>query len=251
MISFKSSGEGKPYWLFLHGFLESSSMWSYLSLSEIPGEKFFVDLPGHGSSPLPKSSDDPSIAAMAEEIEKAFINHVENPIIVVGHSMGGYVGLELLHRNKLSIQKLVLLNSNCWEDSDDKKKDRVRVADIAFKGKAIFINEAIPNLFNEPNLREKEIEVLKKEALELTADGIAYASLAMRTRTDFSDLVKKNADKIVFIHGAKDKLISVESISAVSNQKNLHVIENCGHMAHIEATEYVRSILTKIANFTE
>ncbi|MBM3429378.1 MAG: alpha/beta hydrolase [Bacteroidetes bacterium] len=251
MISFKSSGEGKPYWLFLHGFLESSSMWSYLSLSEIPGEKFFVFLPGHGSSPLPKSSDDPSIAAMAEEIEKAFINNVENPIIVVGHSMGGYVGLELLNRNKLSIQKLVLLNSNCWEDSDDKKKDRVRVADIAFKGKAIFINEAIPNLFNEPNLREKKIEVLKKEALELTADGIAYASLAMRTRTDFSDLVKKNADKIVFIHGAKDKLISVESISAVSNQKNLHLIENCGHMAHIEATEYVRSILAKIANFTE
>ncbi len=73
----------------------------------------------------------------------------------------------------------------------------------------------------------------------------------MRTRTDFSDLVKKNADKIVFIHGAKDKLISVERISAVSNQKNLHVIENCGHMAHIEATEYVRSILTKIANFKE
>jgi pimeloyl-ACP methyl ester carboxylesterase len=251
MISFKSSGEGKPYWLFLHGFLESSSMWSYLSLSEIPGEKFFVDLPGHGSSPLPKSSDNPSITAMAEEIEKTFINHFENPIIVVGHSMGGYVGLELLHRNKLSIQKLVMLNSNCWEDSDDKKKDRVRVADIAFKGKAIFINEAIPNLFYEPNLREKEIEVLKKEALELTADGIAYASLAMRTRTDFSDLVKKNADKIVFIHGAKDKLISVESISAVSNQKNLHLIENCGHMAHIEATEYVRSILTKIANFTE
>ncbi|MFM7300671.1 MAG: alpha/beta fold hydrolase [Crocinitomicaceae bacterium] len=251
MISFKSSGEGKPYWLFLHGFLESSSMWSYLSLSEIPGEKFFVNLPGHGSSPLPKSSDDPSIAAMAEEIEKTFNNHYENPIIVVGHSMGGYVGLELLHRNKLSIQKLVLLNSNCWEDSEDKKKDRVRVADIAFKGKAIFINEAIPNLFYEPNLREKEIEVLKKEALELTADGIAYASLAMRTRTDFSDLVKKNSDKIVFIHGAKDKLISVESISAVSNQKNLHLIENCGHMAHIEATEHVLWILSKIANFTE
>jgi pimeloyl-ACP methyl ester carboxylesterase len=251
MISFKSSGEGKPNWLFLHGFLESSSMWSYLSLSEIPGEKFFVDLPGHGSSPLPKSSDDPSIAAMAEEIEKTFINHFDYPIILVGHSMGGYVGLELLHRNKLSIQKLVLLNSNCWEDSDDKKKDRVRVADIAFKGKSIFINEAIPNLFYEPNLREKEIEVLKKEALELTADGIAYASLAMRTRSDFTDLVKKNADKIVFIHGAKDKLISVESISAVSNQKNLHLIENCGHMAHIEATEYVQSILTKIANFTE
>ncbi len=250
MISFKSSGEGKPYWLFLHGFLETSSMWSYLSLSEIPGEKFFVDLPGHGSSPLPKSLDDPSIAAMAEEIENVFINDSENPIILVGHSMGGYVGLELLFRNKLNIQKLVLLNSNCWEDSEDKKKDRVRVAEIAYKGKAIFINEAIPNLFCEPSSRIKEIEILKKEALELTADGIAYASLAMRTRTDFTDLVKKNADKIVFIHGAKDKLISIENISEVSNQKNLHLIENCGHMAHIEATEEVLKILSEIANFT-
>jgi len=251
MIHFNTSGEGEPHWLFLHGFLESSTMWSYLPLSSLPGKKLIPDLPGHGLSTLPSSLEQPSIASMAEEIENEIHIDTNIPLIVVGHSMGGYVGLELLHRNKLSIQKLVLLNSNCWEDSDDKKKDRVRVADIAFKGKAIFINEAIPNLYYEPNLREKEIEVLKKEALELTADGIAYASLAMRTRTDFSDLAKKNADKIVFIHGAKDKLISVENISKVSNKKNLHLLENCGHMAHIEATEEVLRILSENANFTE
>ena len=60
-----------------------------------------------------------------------------------------------------------MLNSNFWADSEQKKKDRLRVADIAFKAKKVFINEAIPNLFGQVELFRDEIEVLKEEAMKI------------------------------------------------------------------------------------
>jgi len=246
MIYTKFFGDGSPHWLFLHGFLESSSMWSYLPLSSLPGTKVLVDLPGHGHSALPQAEDAPSIEAMAREIEFELAHLKDTSLIVVGHSLGGYVGLELLTRKNMLIQRLVMLNSNCWEDSEEKKKDRIRVADIAYKGKGIFINEAIPRLFSQPDMRLQEIEHLKNEALQLSADGIAYASLAMRTRKDFTEIVQENPASFVFIHGKDDTLIqSDELINKVSKSAN-YLLENAGHMAHIEATEDVIRILNDV-----
>ena len=89
MIYTKFFGEGSPHWLFLHGFLESSSMWTYLPLSSLPGTKVLVDLPGHGHSPLPHPEDAPSIEAMAREIEFELAHLKDTSLIVVGHSLGG------------------------------------------------------------------------------------------------------------------------------------------------------------------
>ena len=61
---------------------------------------------------------------------------------LVGHSLGAYVGLELCHL--APCQKLILLNSNCWSDDEQKRRDRLRVAEIVFKAKKHFIREAIP-----------------------------------------------------------------------------------------------------------
>lgn len=248
MVHIITNGEGAPHWLFLHGFLETSTMWSYLPLETLPGKKILLDLPGHGLSPLPSSLDNPSIAVFAEEIETHLKEINTQPLTVVGHSMGGYVGLELLSRKNLQIQRLVMINSNFWGDTKEKKKDRIRVADIAYKAKAIFINEAIPKLFYNPKLHHKEIEALKKEALLISADGIAYSSLAMRTRTDFSQLVKENLEDFVFIHGSQDNLIPIKNIIEVGEKSRIHILENTGHMAYIEASDDVLNILSEIGN---
>lgn len=241
MLHYSISGKGSPYWVFIHGFLESATMWQYVALDELPGTKIAVDLPGHGRSALPEA--EPSLEALAVILEQALSPLNTAPFLLVGHSMGGYVGLELVSRGILSVEKLVLLNSNCWSDSEEKKKDRVRVADIAFKGKSIFIHEAIPRLFATPTLYEKEITALKKEALELSAEGIAFASLAMRSRKDHTRLLRHNPEKFVCIHGADDALVTTEEMKARVAPCVVHVLNACGHMAHIEAPAAVLDIL--------
>lgn len=154
MLHYQIQGEG-PVWVFLHGFLESSSMWEALPLSELPITTLFIDLPGHGKSEL--LAQNPSIRSMANEVDKVLVYLDIQNFTIVGHSMGAYVGIELSQHT--GFQKLILLNSNCWSDSEQKKQDRLRVATLVQKAKSHFVREAIPNLFSNPDSHPHFIEI--------------------------------------------------------------------------------------------
>jgi len=246
-LHYELFGEG-PITIFLHGFLESSTMWEPLNLTELPGTKLLIDLPGHGKSPLSDPSEIPSMKFMADEVGRVLANLKIDSYRVLGHSMGGYVALELFANTPKGISKpnhVTLLNSNCWSDSEAKRADRLRVAEIAFSGKELFINEAIPNLFARPEEFQKEIAALKQEAKAMSSEAIAYAALAMRTRTDYTELVLKNPACFKIIHGALDRLVSVEELhqrlmlAAGQAAPEIIILPNAGHMAHWEATEEV------------
>lgn len=247
LLHYELFGEG-PITIFLHGFLESSTMWEPLSLTELPGTKLLIDLPGHGKSLLSDPSEIPSMKCMADEVGRVISKINPTQYSIVGHSMGGYVALELFANTPKGISKpshVTLLNSNCWSDSEAKQADRLRVARIAYTGKELFINEAIPNLFARPEEFQKEIVALKQEAKAMTSDAIAYAALAMRTRADYTELVVKNPACFKIIHGTLDRMVMVDELitqltpPAEQITPALILIPNAGHMAHWEATDEV------------
>jgi pimeloyl-ACP methyl ester carboxylesterase len=242
VLNFRVEGEG-PVNVYLHGFLESISMWDYLPLNELNGKKIFIDLPGHGKSELNANFDDPSLQFFVDEV-LLILNHLQiDRFSVVGHSMGGYVAI-LLKQQVEGCKKVILLNSNFWSDSVQKKKDRVRMADIAFKAKKLLIHEAIPNLFGNPADFKEEIDKLKSEAMEMSSEAIAYASLAMRERTDFSEEINSNPADYFIIHGENDRLIQLEEImSKTKDHSQLYFIPNAGHMAHTENPKKVVELI--------
>lgn len=247
MLNFRCEGEG-PAILFLHGFLESISMWDFLPLDQIKGTKIFIDLPGHGNSELCTNTEVPSLQLYADEVFRVLKHLKINRFSVVGHSMGGYVAL-LLKQQSQGCEKVILLNSNFWSDNEQKKKDRIRIADIAFKAKRILIQESIPNLFGNPEKFLVEIEKLKSEAMHITSESIAFASLAMRERSDFSIDFNANSKEYFLIHGANDRLIETSQVtSKIKNNSQFFLIPNTGHMAHIESTQQVSTILKLILN---
>jgi pimeloyl-ACP methyl ester carboxylesterase len=213
-------------------------MWEALPLSELPITSLFIDLPGHGKSGL--LDQNPSIHAMAQEVQKVLVHLEIQKFTVVGHSMGAYVGLELSQHP--GFQKLILLNSNCWTDSEQKKQDRLRVAAVVTKAKSQFIREAIPNLFANPELHPLFIEALMEEANLMSPEAIAFAALAMRERTDFTSFVNAHPEQFIFIHGKLDRLVSVEELAAkIKGPRNF--LLDCGHMAHVEAGEELMKVL--------
>lgn len=233
-------GEG-PAWVFLHGFLESSTMWDHLPLDDLPIQQIRIDLPGHGWSF--ELLNAPSIQLMALEVQRVLDHLSIANFTVVGHSMGAYVGLELSQSK--GFERLILLNSNCWSDSEQKKKDRIRVANFVHQAKAHFIREAIPNLFSSPAEQGQVIQALIQEANCMTPEAIAFAALAMRERSDFTEFVNANPDRFIFIHGKLDRLVSVEELQAKIAGPKVYLLD-CGHMAHIEAGDEVIKILNKI-----
>ena len=215
-------------------------MWDYLPLQELNAQCIFIDLPGHGQSPLNDSAEIPSIRYMADEVLQV-LNALEvNEFTVIGHSLGAYVGLELARLP--SCQKLIFLNSNCWSDDEQKRRDRLRVAELVYSAKKHFIREAIPGLFGRPTDFQNEINELIKEANHMSPDAIAYAALAMRERTDYTLEVVANPSRYVFIHGEMDTLVSTETLQKRLPGITIHLLTNAGHMSHIESSGRVLEI---------
>jgi pimeloyl-ACP methyl ester carboxylesterase len=240
MLHYQSVGEGKSI-VFLHGFLESSTMWNYLPLKELNVRCILIDLPGHGQSPLTDTAEIPSICFMAQQVLEILKELKITEFTLVGHSLGAYVGLDLCHL--APCQKLILLNSNCWSDDEQKRRDRLRVAELVFKAKKHFIREAIPGLFGRPNEFQSEIKQLIAEANHMSADAIAYAALAMRERTDYTEEVLANPSKYVFINGELDTLVSSEHMRSRLPGIRIHYLPNAGHMSHMESSEDVFELL--------
>ena len=216
-------------------------MWGHLPLQDLNAHCIFIDLPGHGKSPLNDLEEIPSIRFMADEVLQVLNALQVNEFTVVGHSLGAYVGLELAQFS--SCQKLIFLNSNCWSDDEQKRRDRLRVAELVYSAKNHFIREAIPGLFGRPMDFQAEIKHLIKEANHMSPDAIAYAALAMRERKDYTPEVVANLSRYVFIHGEMDTLVSTETLQKRLPGITIHLLSNTGHMSYIESRIRVMDIL--------
>jgi pimeloyl-ACP methyl ester carboxylesterase len=230
-IDYKIEGEGLPL-LFLHGFLENQQMWdSILPDFLVDGYKCItIDLPCHGNSRF--KGEICSMAFMAKQVDLVLKElNITDKVITIGHSMGGYVALEL---SQLRSTKTLLLHSNFWADSDAKKIDRNRVIELVENGKKKFIQEAIPNLFALEN-REKcrdTIQLIIASACGIPFQEIQAATAGMRDRKPFYDLM---AEELRIIHGQKDPIISTTTLAQEQKKliNNIAVIhlQNVGHMS--------------------
>lgn len=87
----QTAGEG-PTVLFLHGLDSDSAVWSPVIELLADHTCVTVDLPGHGQSPV---SDDPTryeretVLADLDDV----IGKLVAPVVLVGHSLGGYLGM--------------------------------------------------------------------------------------------------------------------------------------------------------------
>lgn len=244
-IYYRVTGNGYPV-VFLHGFLENSKMWVQ-TISNFNNEimAINIDLPCHGKSIF--NGDVCSMEFMAKSVFKILNKlKIENPV-VLGHSMGGYVSLELL---KLYKCKPVLIHSNFWADSIEKKKDRDRVVEIVKRSPKFFIKQAIPNLFYKLNLikYQKEVNTIINEACVITADQICASTIGMKERFDNSTVFSDH--DIMLIQGEFDTTITLKKTSENLNKlgliNRLKIIKNCGHMSFIEQTLELNEIIKNI-----
>ena len=245
-LYYSVEGNGTPV-VLLHGFLEDHSMWDQVASELKPaGCKIItLDLPGHGKSRF--DGEHCAMTWMAQVVDELLsILKVENPF-VFGHSMGGYVGLELLQIRPV---RLTLVHSNFWADPPQKKEDRNRVINIVAENKLLFIREAIPNLFAKSNRQkcQKDIERLIHQAGLLPVSEIQACTAGMRDREDHTDLLKEH--RIQVIHGDLDPIIATSQIESGLKKfdltDNLTIIENCGHMSTWEAPETLIKSIKKV-----
>lgn len=244
-ISYTDSGEGTAI-VLLHGFLENKKMWNdYVTLFSKNYRVITIDLLGHGESDclgyIHSMEDN---ANVVNEVLK----HLDiQKTIIVGHSMGGYVGLALAELHPDQIQKLVLLNSTSNEDSEEKKLNRSRAIKAVKQNYTAFVSMSIANLFSEDNRVRlaDEIDRVKDQALKTPLQGIIASLEGMKIRKDREFVLKKNIFPVLLILGKKDSVLNYEeNIKQIKNTTAELVSFEDGHMSQIENKEELKTVLS-------
>ncbi|UWY28989.1 alpha/beta hydrolase [Flavobacterium sp. TR2] len=243
-ISYSDSGTGNAI-VLLHGFLENKKMWTeYVDLFSEKYRIVTIDLLGHGQSePLGYVHEMEENANAVNEVLK---NLKIEKATIVGHSMGGYVGLAFAELYPDKIQKLVLLNSTSKEDSPERKTNRTRAIKAVKQNYVSFVSLAIANLFSENNRTRlaEEIENVKTEALKTPLQGIIASQEGMKIRKDREWLLKENRFPVLLILGKKDPVLNYEeSLSQIEDTTAELVSFEDGHMSQIENKEELKTVL--------
>lgn len=203
-----------------------------------------IDLLGHGESDslgyVHEMEDNAN--AVNEVLEHLKIEKAT----ILGHSMGGYVGLAFAELYPQKIQKLVLLNSTSKEDSAEKKSNRTRAIKAVKQNYVSFVSLAIANLFSENNRTRlaNEIEKVKTEALKTPLQGIIASLEGMKIRKDREWLLHENRFPVLLILGKKDPVLNYEdSLSQIEDTTVELVSFEDGHMSQIENKEALKTVL--------
>ena len=237
-VSFTDSGKGKAV-VFLHGFLGAKTVWDYYvkQLSSSTTRVITVDLLGHGKTAC--LSYVHTMEEMAEAVYTVLKHLKLKKYYLVGHSMGGYVSLALAENYPDEVRGLCMFHSSAKADSDEKKKDRTRAIKVVKRNAKIFIDEAIPNLFNTNEKPNKQgIIKAKKIALNTSRQGIVAALEGMRIRLDREIILKFAPYPVLYIIGKEDNILPFKDLlsqAKLSDNGTCILLDKVGHMGFFEA----------------
>lgn len=246
----KIRGKGRPL-VFLHGFPMHQGIWDSFSDHFVAAYSVVtVDLPGFGKSePLAGNF---SLEDVAREVLSFIETHKLHQPVVIGHSLGGYVALSMVAQRPDLVAGLVLFHSTALADSAERKESRNKVLDFVEKnGAKEFTTNFIAPLFADP--QHEGVEFAKQIAATTVKDTVVGYTKAMRDRKDHTKTLRTYEKPTLFLAGAKDQGIPVQSVYQQAEgckSCEIYVMDNVAHMGMIEnpmlAAGRIQDFLNKI-----
>ncbi|MGZ5074660.1 MAG: alpha/beta fold hydrolase [Usitatibacter sp.] len=185
--------------------------------------------------------------SMAELARQAFAQAPKGPIAVAGHSMGGYVALEILRQAPERVTRVAFLNTHARPDSPESTENRMRLMALAEKDFPAVISTLMPKLMTEEHLRNDEITgTISEMALAVGKEGFLRQQRAIIGRMDSRPHLARIACRTLVVAARSDALMPVELLEELANGipgATLAIVEGSGHMASLEQPEEVTELL--------
>lgn len=224
--------------LFLHGYCEDLSMWNEYLDAFIDHTTLAIDLPGFGQSP---TSEKLSIESMAQEVNQVIEHLSLKEVIVIGHSMGGYVAVALSRLLEKKLKGLCMFHSHPYEDDPALKEKRTKANDFIEKnGVEKFALSLLPSLF-APNIRSQyriKIVEMTTAVSQLSEAALINAMTAMRDRPAMQSWVEALSCPYHCILGTEDVptplSLCLPQINLADITK-MTILKDVGHMGMFTA----------------
>jgi pimeloyl-ACP methyl ester carboxylesterase len=237
MLHYTTAGKGKTV-VLLHGFCENNTCFDkQVLLLKAHCKIITPDLPGAGQSAVQHNS---SMERMADAVYELLVDLGEHNVVMIGHSMGGYVTLAFAKKYNHMLSSFGLLHSTAKPDSDERKLKRDQAKRlITEKGASFYARNFIPPLFR-PNAPQELITPYIKVADDFTTDGLSEALMAMKNREDSFAFLAQTDLPVFWGIGKYDELIPQEDMlkqSLLCKQSYVAYLNNSAHMGHIEESD--------------
>lgn len=251
-LAYFDTGKGnQPTLLLIHGFGEDHCIWKaqiqYLSQYY---RVIAPNLPGvHCKTLSIHHSQAPQINLYVEIMHELMHHlHIEQ-YYVMGHSMGGYIGLEFADYYTNHVMGLGLIHSTTYADSDAKKASRLKVAEFLEEhGTLKYLETATANLFSNQfkEQHSDQIQTVIDSASDISKEAMIQFVLAMRNRRAHTHMLTQKRIPIWMIAGKEDIAVPFEDSQAqieLLPKKNVLILDQVGHMGMLEATDKVNQAM--------
>jgi pimeloyl-ACP methyl ester carboxylesterase len=243
LLAYDDYGPG-PVVVLLHGFPLNRKIWSAQETSV--GSIYRViapDLRGHGESAAPAGvyTMDAMAGDVLELLEALQINE---PVVLGGLSMGGYVALALMALAPARFRALMLMDTRAGADTPEASRSREELARVVeTTGSTRHVVDAmLPKLFSEETRsRRADLIAPVRHGMErLSPRAVAGALRGMAQRPDrMSELASLTVPTLVLVgeHDAITPPDEARRMATAIPDAQLAIIPDAGHLAPLENPE--------------
>lgn len=189
-------------------------------------------------------------AASVEEIAVGILGEVPfERFALCGLSMGGIVAMQIIAQAPRRVTHLALLDTNHLPETPERRRLRGPQIDRVRRGglREVLIEEMKPNYLGsahrgDPALLERVLAM----GLTLGPDVFERQSLALRDRSDASEVLPQFRGPALVLCGAEDRLCPPERHRAMADLmpgSTLVVAPGAGHLSTLEAPDAVNAAL--------
>jgi 3-oxoadipate enol-lactonase len=252
-LSTADAGHGLPL-VFLHGFPLSRGAWQkQIDAFRSSYRVIAPDLRGFGDSDTQPGPT--SMAQYATDVHALLAQLTTGPVVLIGHSMGGYVALAFARQFPDMLRGLVLVSTKAGQDTAEGAAGRRATAEkVRAEGVRVVVEAMAPKMIAAGNQDARMAEHVRGFMASSTPAGVIGALLGMAERPDATALLAQIVVPTMVITGADDTLIppaESEQLAQAIRGAQLNVIPHAGHLVAFEQPDEFNRVLKEWLNRTD
>ncbi len=227
---------GSGYLVLLPGLLCDATFW----------RRQVVGLSDIATTVVPDLSAQDSVQDMARFV----LERLPARFSLAGHSMGGYVALEIMRQAPERVAGLALISTQPRRDTAEQAERRqvlIRKAERhAFDE---VLDELTPLLVHQDRLSDRGlVDEVMEMAERVGPQAFLRQQQAIVSRPDSAETLTAISCRVVVACGRQDAITPVENSEHMAAQiegAELHVFEDCGHMAPMERPGSTNAVMRR------
>ena len=239
-----------PTIILIHGYGFDDRIWNPVEIAFDGFRVIRLRLPGFDPN---GAVQEYTIEFLARNYWQSLTAHDIHNVHLVGHSMGGYVVMEMAAQESQRVASLCLVHSHVFADNEEKKKARTAVLDeIRSAGKDGFVERMINSMAFDKETMKPILEKLVQRGLLYSDDAWYYGTQAIRDRRDHAETLRQFQNPVMMIMGEEDKAVPVELAykqAPLASNNRLVIYPGVGHLSMYEnPTSLIRDLISFYAS---